>query len=39
MKIAVITIGATTGLAVLVTAGCGVSGHPTAIRTVTQPTG
>jgi hypothetical protein len=36
MKIAIVTMGATMGLAVLVTAGCGVSGHPTAVRTVTH---
>jgi hypothetical protein len=36
MKIAVVTMGAIIGLAVLVTAGCGVSGHPTAVRTVTH---
>src|ERR1700684_2412911 len=36
MKITVDTMGATMGLAALVTAGCGVSGHPTAVRTVTH---
>jgi hypothetical protein len=35
-EVAVVTVSGAVGLAVLVTAGCGVSGHPAAIRTVTH---
>ena len=36
MKVAVLTVTGTVGLTVLVMAGCGVSGHPAATRTVTH---
>jgi hypothetical protein len=36
MKITAVTFGVSIGLAGLVTAGCGVSGHPVAVRTVTH---
>jgi hypothetical protein len=36
MRLAVVTVAAAAGLVGLVTAGCGVSGHPAATRTVTH---
>jgi hypothetical protein len=36
MKIAMVRVSAAIALAALATAGCGVSGHPTVVRTVTH---